>query len=67
MRTVKGALTQFSRIRKITVPACLNKHHAVEDVWGTGGIIPALNGVEQSASRPGLFTPREKAPITHWI
>jgi hypothetical protein len=26
-----------------------------------------LDGVEWSASRPGRFTPRERAPVTHWI
>jgi hypothetical protein len=39
--------------------------------WGSGGIAPriftsALDG-EWLASRPGSFTPREKAPGTHWI
>jgi hypothetical protein len=27
----------------------------------------ALDGGEWSASRPGRFTPREGAPVTHWI
>jgi hypothetical protein len=27
----------------------------------------ALDGVEWSASRPGRFTLRERAPGTHWI
>jgi hypothetical protein len=27
----------------------------------------ALNGGEWSASRPGSFNPRERAPGTHWI
>jgi hypothetical protein len=27
----------------------------------------ALDGSEWSASRPGLFTPRERAPGAHWI
>jgi hypothetical protein len=41
--------------------------------WGSGGIAPvrsltsALDGREWSASRPGRFTPRERAPGTHWI
>jgi hypothetical protein len=30
-------------------------------------ISSALDGGEWSASRPGRFTPREKAPDTHWI
>jgi len=28
---------------------------------------PALDGGEWSASRPGRFTPRERAPGTYWI
>jgi hypothetical protein len=40
--------------------------------WGSGGIVPyslisALDGGEWSASRPGHFTPREKAPGIQWI
>jgi hypothetical protein len=27
----------------------------------------APDGGEWSASRPGRFTPRERAPVTHWI
>jgi hypothetical protein len=27
----------------------------------------ALDGSEWSASRPGRFTPRERAPGTHWL
>jgi len=27
----------------------------------------ALDGDEWSASHPGCFTPRERAPGTHWI
>jgi hypothetical protein len=27
----------------------------------------ALDGSEWSASRPGRFTPRERAPGNHWI
>jgi hypothetical protein len=30
-------------------------------------LISALDGGEWSASRPGRFTPRERAPGTHWI
>jgi hypothetical protein len=29
--------------------------------------ISALDGGEWSASRPGRFTPRERAPSIHWI
>jgi len=33
--------------------------------WGSGGIAP--DGGEWSASRPGHFIPRERAPGTHWL
>jgi len=33
----------------------------------THSLISALYGGEWSASRPGSFTPRERAPGTHWI
>jgi hypothetical protein len=33
----------------------------------THSLISALDGGEWSASRPSLFTPRERAPGTHWI
>jgi hypothetical protein len=40
--------------------------------WESGGIAPrivtsALDGGEWSASRPGRFTPRKRAPGIHWI
>jgi hypothetical protein len=40
--------------------------------WDSGGIAPpfltsALDGGEWLASRPGSFTPGERAPGTHWI
>jgi hypothetical protein len=42
-----------------------------EGVLGSGGIAPRIfwprNGGEWSASRPGYFTPRERALGTHWI
>jgi hypothetical protein len=39
--------------------------------WGRGGIAPpfltlTLDEGKWSASRPGLFTPGERAPGTHW-
>jgi hypothetical protein len=33
----------------------------------TNSLTSALDGVEWSASRPGRFTPRERATGTHWI
>jgi hypothetical protein len=41
--------------------------------WGSGSIAPTypltsvLDGGRWSASRPDRFTPRERAPGTHWI
>jgi hypothetical protein len=33
----------------------------------THSLTSALGGGEWSASRPGRFTPRERAPGSHWI
>jgi hypothetical protein len=33
----------------------------------THSLTSALDGGEWSASRPGRFTPRERAPGTHWL
>jgi hypothetical protein len=33
----------------------------------THSLTSALDGGEWSASRPGRFTPKERAPGTHWI
>jgi hypothetical protein len=30
-------------------------------------LTPALDGGERSASRPGRFIPRKRAPCTHWV
>jgi hypothetical protein len=43
--------------KKVKLSLCLTKNHAMKAYWGSGGI----------ASRPGRFTPRERAPGTHWI
>jgi hypothetical protein len=58
--------------KKVKLSLCLTKHHAMKTFWGNGVIAPrnltsALDGGEWSASRPGRFTPRERAPGTHWI
>jgi hypothetical protein len=37
------------------------------DVYIHTFLISVLAGGEQSASRPGGFTPEERAPGTHWI
>jgi hypothetical protein len=33
----------------------------------THSLTSALDRGEWSASRPGRFTPRERAPVSHWI
>jgi hypothetical protein len=48
----------------------LTEHHARETYCGSGVIAPRirdLDGGEWSDSRLGHFTPRERAPGTHWI
>jgi hypothetical protein len=41
-------------------------------IWGSVGMAPpfltsAVDVGEWSVSRPGLFTPEERTPGTHWI
>jgi len=48
----------------------LTDHHAIKAYWGVEVEIHAfltstLDGGEWSASRPGRFTPRERAPDTN--
>jgi hypothetical protein len=43
------------------------KAYGEVDVWIHIFLISALVGGEWSASRPGRFTPGERAPGTHWI
>jgi hypothetical protein len=58
---------------KVKLSLCFNwaPHH--EGVLGevkyssTHSLTSALDGGEWSASRPGRFTPKERAPGTHWI
>jgi hypothetical protein len=57
---------------KLKLSLCLTKHHAMKMYWGVevwlhAFLISALDGGEWSASRLGRFTPRERAPGTHWI
>jgi hypothetical protein len=37
------------------------------EVWLHAFLTSALDGGKLSASRSGRFTPRERAPDTHWI
>jgi len=50
----------------------LPEHHAMEACWGSEGIAPRILDLgtrcsEWSASRPGRFIHRERAPGTHCI
>jgi hypothetical protein len=60
-------------ISKVMLSLCLTiKHYAMKayggvDVYIHIFLISALVGGEWSPSRPGLFTPGERAPCTHWI
>jgi hypothetical protein len=56
----------------VKLSLCLTKHHAMKTYWGwrysyTHSLTSALDGSEWSVSRPGRFTPRERAPGAHWI
>jgi hypothetical protein len=57
----------------VKLSLCFNWSPRYEDVmreWSyrsTHSLTSALDGGEWSASRPGRFTPRERAPVTHWI
>jgi hypothetical protein len=37
------------------------------EVWLQAFLTSVLDGGEWSVSHPGRFTPRERAPVTHWI
>jgi hypothetical protein len=58
---------------KVKVVPVLNSepcHEGVLGEWRYSSrtfLTSALNGGEWSASRPGHFKPRERAPRTHWI
>jgi hypothetical protein len=47
---------------KLSLCFFLTKHHIMKAY-----LTSALDGGEWSASRPGHFTPRERAPGTRWI
>jgi hypothetical protein len=47
-------------------------HHAMKmyeeiEIIAPSFLTSALDGREWSASRPGCFIPRDKAPYTHWV
>jgi hypothetical protein len=58
---------------KVKLFLCFNwapPHEGVLGEWrygSTHSLTSTLDGSELSASRLGCFTPRERAPATHWI
>jgi hypothetical protein len=58
-------------IIKLKLSLCLTKHNMKAyggvEVYLHAFLTSALDGSEWSASRPGRFTPMERAPGTHWI
>jgi hypothetical protein len=58
---------------KVKLSLCFNwapRHVGVLGEWrysSTHSLTSALDEGEWSSSRPGRFTPRERAPFTHWI
>jgi hypothetical protein len=63
----------FMCATKVKFSPCFNwapRHEGVLGEWryrSTHSLTSALDGGEWSASRPAHFTPRERAPGTHWI
>jgi hypothetical protein len=60
----------FTQEGMIHKSCALTEHHAMKAYWGSGSthsLTSVLGGGEWSASRPGHFTPRQRAPGTHWI
>jgi hypothetical protein len=72
-----GPHLQFNLVHewkvKVKLSQCFNsapRHKGVLGEWmysSTHSLTSALDGGEWAASCPGHFTPREKAPGTHWI
>jgi hypothetical protein len=60
------------RLLYLQLSLCLTKHHALKTYAGVGIQLDASLTLESdesewSASRLGRFTPRWRAPVTHWI
>jgi hypothetical protein len=57
---------------KVKLSLCLTKHHAMKTYYRSGGIAPRILDLGSRwrwvvSFTPGRFTPRERAPGTHWI
>jgi hypothetical protein len=62
----------FVKSEKVNLSLCVIKHCAIMKTRDSGSIAAhlltsALDGGEWSASRPGRFTPGERAPGANWI
>jgi hypothetical protein len=62
----------YGVVLKSKVFLVLIKYHDMKTYWGNGCMFTsvltsALDGSEWSGSRPGHFTPGEKAAGNHWI
>jgi hypothetical protein len=59
------------KVKKVKLSLCLTKHHTMKTYCGVEAELPAFLTSALvggwSASRPGRFTPGERAPGTHWI
>jgi hypothetical protein len=66
----RGKSTLLSKCKVVPV-LYLTEHHAMKAYYGSGGISPRILDFgtrwEWSASRPGRFTPRERASSTNCI
>jgi hypothetical protein len=66
-------LHSFTTVKvKVKLSLRLTKHHTMKVYWGNGSIAPRILDLgtrlgEWSASRPGRFTPRERAAGKHWM
>jgi hypothetical protein len=71
MLTIANLVTVIN-LELVKLSLCFNwapRHGGVLGEWkysSTHSLTSALDGGEWSASRPGRFTPRERAPRTHW-
>jgi hypothetical protein len=65
--------SQKHKTVKVKLSLCCNwapRHEGLLGEWrysSTNSLTSALDGGEWSASRPGRYTSRERAPGTHWI
>jgi hypothetical protein len=67
---IKKCIPDLGKVKSLCSFNWAPRHEGVLGEWmysSTHSLTSALDGGEWSASRPGRFTPRERAPGTHWI